>query len=1185
MHTMFPALRRLILGGMISFCLLASPFSGYAQTPVTNDPAFYGPFNALLLSDGDGIKKTLEKDDSVLRADSPWSLYVWVRPAEAFKGPSLIAGMGDPAEEFSRYLALDGEHAVLWMGKDNSLSGAASISPGKWHFLAATFNGEEFRLYSDGIQVSSGKLDLGSVGPLLEMAPPFFPDSSWRHFGGIIASLTLVRNALSAAEVKELFQKPEDFSLLELDEGSKPWPVETLAQAGYRAPQDPATLPRSKAAFSRPIATTLSAAQPTLQTNGKDRWTLAGGWRLIPAPKVTAAGAAISQAGYSARDWWPATVPGTVLTTMIDRGVYPDPDYGLNNLAIPESLNKQDYWYRVEFHAPKSVTGRRLTLTFEGINYEAAVWLNGRSLGSIKGAFIRGTFDVTDVVKAEQTNVLAVRVSPPPHPGIPQEQSVKGGPGENGGIMCLDGPTFVATEGWDWIPAIRDRDTGIWQPVTLTATSAVKIGDAQVVTSLPLPDTSRADVEITVPLENLSSSPVSGTLKASIGEIVVAKQVTVAPGESSVKLAALEFSQLTVQHPRLWWPNGYGKPELYTLQLSFAEGNSESDRKQLRFGIREVTYELSLLDTTGHLRRLEYSPTMARLKGERVVDVRHEGMREIPAAEPFPPSFPPQWKEGWKSWVSSLAPSGEPSSSVRMLDDAGPSPYLVIKVNGVRIACRGGNWGMDDSRKRVSRERLEPYFRLHRDANLNIIRNWVGQNTEEVFYDLADEYGLLVWNDFWESTQNYNVEAQDPDLFLKNARDTILRFRSHPSIVMWCGRNEGVPQPIINEGLAALIQSLDGTRYYSPSSNRINLQDSGPYKYTDPVLYYTILNRGFSVETGTPSFSTLESFRAWIPKEDEWPISDDWAYHDWHQSGNGDMAPFMAQIQAEFGAPANLEDFERKAQMLNYVDHRAIFEGMNAHLWAPNSGRLLWMTQPAWPSNTWQILTSDYDTQASFYGVKKACEPLHVQLDLSNYNVAVVNTTNDSQIGLLVSASVFSLDNKLLLHHEEKKDAKADAVADGFKLDLAPLLLPDAVVLVKLELRSSSGEMVSDNFYWLGAKSASYRRLNRLAASSLSVTAKSTRSGADIHVRVELRNTGTVISLADKLTLLNASDGSRILPSYYNDNYVSLLPGESRQIEIVYPAKSADGPAQLAIRGWNLVKQTVPVALSGGVAN
>jgi hypothetical protein len=864
--------------------------------------------------------------------------------------------------------------------------------------------------------------------------------------------------------------------------------------------------------------------------------------------------------------------------------VYPDPDYGLNNLAIPESLNKQDYWYRVEFRAPKSAAGRRLTLTFEGINYEARVWLNGQSLGSIKGAFIRGVFDVTDVVKNDQLNVLAVRVSPPPHPGIPQEQSVKGGPGENGGIMCLDGPTFVATEGWDWIPAVRDRNTGIWQPVTLTATGAVKIGDAQVVTSLPLPDTSRANVEITVPLENVSNAPVGGTLKASFGETTVTKQVTVAPGKSSLTLAPAEFSELTVQHPRLWWPNGYGKPELYTLQLSFMEGDSESDRKQLRFGIREITYELSLLDSAGHLRRLEYSPTVARVKGDQVVDVRHEGMREIPAAEPFPANFPPEWKPGWKSWVSSLVPGGESSPSMRMVDNPAAAHYLILKVNGVRIACRGGNWGMDDSRKRVSRERLEPYFRLHRDAHLNMIRNWVGQNTEAVFYDLADEYGLLIWNDFWESTQNYNVEAQDPDLFLKNARDTILRFRNHPSIAMWCGRNEGVPQPIINEGLDELVRSLDGTRYYSPSSNRVNLQDSGPYKYTDPVLYYTALNRGFSVETGTPSFSTLESFRAWIPKEDHWPIGDDWAYHDWHQSGNGDMAPFMAQMQAEFGAPTNLEDFERKAQMLNYVDHRAIFEGMNAHLWTPNSGRLLWMTQPAWPSNTWQVLSSDYDTQASFYGVKKACEPLHVQLDLSNYNVAVVNTTNDPQMGLVVSASVFSLDNKPLLHHEERKDAGANAVTDGFKLDLAPLMLPDGIVFVKLELRTAAGAGVSDNFYWLGTESASYRRMNRMAASSLSATANSSRSGDEIHVRVALRNTGTVASLTNKMTLLNAGDGSRILPAYYSDNYVSLLPGESREIEIVYPAKSANGAASLAIRGWNLVKQSVAVAAPGGSA-
>ena len=483
---------------------------------------------------------------------------------------------------------------------------------------------------------------------------------------------------------------------------------------------------------------------------------------------------------------------------------------------------------------------------------------------------------------------------------------------------------------------------------------------------------------------------------------------------------------------------------------------------------------------------------------------------------------------------------------------------------------------MDDLLKRVSRERLEPYFRLHHDAHLNIIRNWVGQNTEEVFFDLADEYGLLVWNDFWATTQNYNIEPEDPALFLANARDVILRDRNHPSIAVWCGRNEGVPQPIINKGLDDLVNSLDGTRYYSPSSNEVNLQHSGPYKYMNPNLYFTTLNHGFSVETGTPSMSTLESFESSTPKADQWPIDDVWAYHDWHHSGNGDVAPFMAEIQAEFGAPTSLEDFERKAQMLNYVDHRAIFEGMNAHLWAPNSGRMLWMTQPAWPSTMWQIFSHDYDTQASYYGVKKACEPLHIQLDPTNYEVAVVNTTTTAMAGLLLDASVFSLDNKSLLHHEEHKDVGADSVADAFKLDMAPLLT-SGVVLVKLELRSASGELLSQNLYWLGAKSSSYRELGRLLAADVSASADSVRSGDTIRVRVRLENRGTVAALENKLTLLDAADGSRILPAYLSDNYVSLLPGESREIEIEYPASAGKAAPEVAVRGWNLAARTIAV--------
>jgi hypothetical protein len=1161
--------------GIVSALLALAVIAAAQEVTPTNDPPQYGPYNAVFLPDGEGLKKALVKDDTVTRADSPWTFYAWIYLDEIPKGPSLIAGLGDPESEYSRYLSIEGDHLVLWAGKENSLAAAAPLAPRKWHFIAAAFDGREFRLFSEGKRVTEGKLELGSVSAVLEMAPAVSPGSDGKHFGGKIAGLTLLRRALADDELRAISEKPENFELILFEEGSKPWPFQTRQQVGYRAPQDPATMPRSKAPFSHPVRKTPTASSAGLTASGNNEWTLAGGWKLRPAPTVIEPGDAISQLHFPTQDWWSATVPGTVLTTMIDQGVYPDPDYGLNNLAIPETLNKQDYWYRTEFNAPNQWKGRRLTLTFEGINYAAVVWLNGKPLGSIKGAFIRGIFDVTEAIKVGQNNVLAVRVSPPPHPGIPNEQSIKGGPGENGGAMCLDGPTFVDTEGWDWIPAIRDRDTGIWQAVTLRATSLVRLGDPQVVTKLPLPDTSHAIVEIRVPLQNNSSSTVNGTLTASFDNVSIVKNVSASPGMTEVKLSPQEFAQLEVKSPRLWWPNGYGQPELYTLALSFSASDKESDSKRIRFGIREITYELSLLDSTGHLRRVDYSPTMAREKNEQIVDITHEGIRNIPSGDPYPSIFPPEWKEGWKWWVASLRPGAEQSAAVKAVEDTRATPFLTIRVNGVRIAARGGSWGMDDSRKRVSREKLEPYFRLHRDANVNIIRNWVGQSTEETFFDLADEYGLLVWNDFWASTQSYNVEPEDPQLFLDNARDTILRFRNHPSIAIWCGRNEGVPQPVLNEGLDRLIRSLDGTRYYTPTSNQVNLQNSGPYRFVDFKLYFSTLNHGFSVETGTPSFPTLGMWKTWIPDADWWPISDAWAYHDWHMAGNGDMAPFMAEIEKEFGAATSLEDFERKAQMLNYVEHRAIFEGMNAHLWAPNTGRMLWMTQPAWPSSTWQILSSDYDTQASFYAVKKAGETLHVQLDPTSFQVQVANSLPATSENLTIGAKVYSLENKLLVEHEEKKDAPT-GVTEAFSLDLAPHI-KDNVALVKLELHDSSGKLISDNFYWLGGESADYRKLNRLPKAQLAIAASAKRGKEVMKVHVRLENTGNSAAIETTLTLLGSDGTTRILPAYYGDNYISLLPGETKEIEIESPSGAAATNPTLGVRGWNVAERMIKV--------
>jgi hypothetical protein len=931
--------------------------------------------------------------------------------------------------------------------------------------------------------------------------------------------------------------------LIEFQRGSLDWPVQTRAQAGLRQPQDPATLPHPLAPFSPPVAKPAANAAPMLAPLAPGEWEIAGAWQLAAAPDVHAAPAEISRPGFSSTGWLNATVPGTVLTTLIDRGIYSDPDYGLNNLAIPEILNKRDYWYRTEFTLPASAAGRRFAITFNGINYAAEIWLNGTPVGSIKGAFIRGVFDVTNLVVPGIPSALAVLVSPPPHPGIPEEESIAAGPGDNGGLECLDGPTFVDTEGWDWIPGIRDRDTGIWQNVTLRATGFVKIGDVQVVTRLPLPDTSSADVSISVPVHNDSATAVSGRITASFENANITQPVSVPPGDSTI-----ELPHAHILHPRLWWPNGYGPPNLYHLQVSFA-AQGESDTKTLRFGIREITYELSLLDEAGRLRRVEFSPAEAH--AARVVNVTHQGTLRSA-----------------KGWVASLWPGAENSPAIHPLSDSRVAPFLVIRVNGVRIACRGGNWGMDDALKRVSRARLEPYFRLERDAHLNIIRNWVGQNTEEIFYDLADEYGLLVWNDFWQSTQNYNLEPGDTALFLANARDTILRFRNHPSIAIWCGRNEGVPSPAVNQGLEELTRTLDGTRYYTASSNQINLQQSGPYHYYPPADYFTKFARGFAVELGTASMPTLEAFQAAIPPAAQWPPNDTWAYHDWHASGNGAVAPFMDALAAMFGSATSLEDFERKAQLMNYVDHRAILEGFNAHLWNPNSGRMLWMTHPSWPSTMWQIYSHDYDTQASYYGVKKASEPVHVQMNLPDLKIAVVNNNLQPLGDCSVRARIYALDGRLLWDHREPVVAPAGAETDSFFISLPP----DAqagVVFIKLELANATGAVLSENFYWYSLRDSGYRALNDLAPAQIQTQAVA-KNGS---VGVVIANRGSSVALALKLTLLDAA-GSRILPAYYSDNYVSLLPGESRAIQVADPGY-ANTNVQIGLRGWNLASQKI----------
>ena len=653
------------------------------------------------------------------------------------------------------------------------------------------------------------------------------------------------------------------------------------------------------------------------------------GWALtLDDWAGTTDGAHLSTPQAATAGWIQATVPGTVLASLVEQGHFPDPVAGYNNLQVPEALSRHSWWYRRTFRLPKGFDaspGRHVWLEFDGINHHADIWLNGTQVGELTHPSARGAFDISAALAGGE-QALAVQITPMPHPGSPGDKGANGVSFLNSSMVSLDSPSYISVSGWDWMPAVRDRVAGIWNHVRLRSTGPVVLGDPRVDTSLPsLPDTSIAEVTIVVPVRNASNASQVVTVSAAFDAVHVAATVTVAAGSvAEVAFSPADFPALRVSNPRLWWPNGYGEPALHDLVMTASVHGGQSDTRTRRFGLRQVEYDLPPLVIDGGTDRATQAETfplqtsrylriqcrqratqwgdslwtlsvfntaspgtdLALGKTATASSVDGAGNGAANAIDGDPDT---RWSSAYEDnqWIQVDLGFAVAFDQVQIVwEQAYPLNYVVqvsddgqawtdvlavsnaatfrIKVNGVPIFCRGGNWGWDELLRRMLPARMDDVMRMHRDMNFTMIRNWAGCSTREEFYSGCDENGILVWTEFWEGDGLFPGE-QSTDLFVAQAADTVLRYRIHPSIVVWCGANESYPPAAVDTGLEQAVQrNAPGILYHSNSAAD-GTSSGGPYEWVDPTQYFSGVwgggEFGFHTEIGLPTVSVADSMR------------------------------------------------------------------------------------------------------------------------------------------------------------------------------------------------------------------------------------------------------------------------------------------------------------------------------------
>ena len=846
------------------------------------------------------------------------------------------------------------------------------------------------------------------------------------------------------------------------------------------------------------------------------------GWKVQSSAQVAASGEKISQPGFATAGWYATSVPQTVFAVLVENGVYKNPYYGTNLRNFPgveykigSQFANQDmppdgpyavpWWYRKEFELPAGDAGRQIWMQFRGINYRAEIWINGKKVG--------GSDEVVGAFRRYEFNVTSFV-----HPGEKNAVAVAVSAPAAGEL----GITWV-----DWNPTPPDKDMGLWQEVVISTSGPVVVRHPFVETKLDLPKAELAHLTVHAYASNSTGTPVKGALRGKItgGGLAIdfSQEVELAANESrEIAVSPDTVPGLNLLRPKLWWPYQMGDPFLHKLTLEFlaADGQSVYDSQSINFGIVQTDSEMT------------------------------------------------------------------------------PDGYRLLKVNGKPILVRGGGWA-PDMMLRVDESKREAEFRYVKEMGLNTIR-LEGKLEDESFLERADRDGILImagWCccDAWEKWGKWGDENKR--VSVSSLRDQLLRLRQHPSLLVWLNGSDN-PPPAERE--QAYLEVEKQTRWPKPVfssatakkaevSGDSGVKMSGPYDYVPPD-YWLLDTRaggayGFNTETSPgPAVPPLEELKTFIPEDKLWPQNDVWNFH----AGGGQFKTidlFMHALEMRYGKAKDAADLAWKSQAMTYEGQRAMFEAYGRNKYK-STGIVQWMLNNAWPSLIWHLYSYDLRPAGGYFGSKIALEPLHVQFSYDDRTVAVVNGTQNAQSGLRVVAKLYDSSGA----EKFSRDAVFDVAADGVARSIA---IPEpsdisSTYFLGLQLFSRAGELLSRNFYWLSNKQdvldysktewyytpqtefADFTALQDLPKASLHATLHPVAGAEhDSSFRVVVENTGKSVAFLSRLRLVKGKEHQEILPVFWQDNYISLLPGEKREITASYATKGNAKPT-VEVSGWNV---------------